>query len=83
MQRDGRDERSGEMGVEGHQASPSMGHYAALPFVVKGKGPGHCGFRIADCGFKKTKSKGTDVRCAIGYLSLNISVMMQYHTSQI
>jgi hypothetical protein len=64
-------------------SSGPMGHYAALPFVVKGREPGDCGFRIADCEFKKTKSKGTDVRCAIGYLSLNISVMMQYHTSQI
>ena len=41
-----------------HLASPSMGHYAALSFVVKGRGPGDCGLRICDMryelwGYKK------------------------------
>jgi hypothetical protein len=45
-----------------HLASPSMGHYAALPFVVKGREPGDCGLRIANLKKQNPKEQMLDVR---------------------
>jgi hypothetical protein len=41
-----------EEGDLGHEASPSLGHYAALSFVVRGKGPSPCGFLISNSDLK-------------------------------
>ena len=41
------------------------------------------GFRIADCGFNKTKFKGADVGCAICDQSFNIFPEILHPTSQI
>jgi hypothetical protein len=43
-----RSEVGARMAVHGHYASPSLGHYATLSFIVRGSGPEDFGFRIAN-----------------------------------
>jgi hypothetical protein len=43
---------TGQKRVARHLASPSLGHYASLSFIVRGRGPENCGLRIEKQGVR-------------------------------
>ena len=60
-----REQRTDDSKASRHLPLASLGHYAALSFIVRGTGPGYIGFRIAHWGLgidERRKAQGTRYR---------------------